>query len=102
MNLKMNMSMLVSIFVYGCGSAFDVYSPGQIHRTVQLRHPGLYIVYYEWPYVEGNFGKNRATAVPAYMEAKGLIPSECTKGIVVVRGNDAEGGKAWAEFNCVD
>jgi hypothetical protein len=91
---------LVTILPAGCGGAFDIYSPDQIHRTVRPRAPGLYVVYYEWPFVRENYGKDRAMAVPAYLKAKGLIPPECTQGVAVIRGNDGEGGKAWAEFRC--
>jgi len=84
----------------GCGGSFDIYSPGQIHRTVQSRGAGIYVVYYEWPYVEDRFGKNRATAVPEYLQEKGLIPPECMQGVTVIRGGEAEGGKGWAEFRC--
>jgi len=86
----------------GCGGSFDIYSPSQIHRTVQLRSPGLYVVYYEWPYVEERFGKNRATAIPKYLGEKGLVPSECAHGVTVVRGGEGEGGKGWAEFRCAE
>ena len=94
-------AIAASIFpLVGCGGSFDNYSPSQIHRTVQLRMPGLYVVYYEWPYVEEHFGKDRATAVPEYLKAKNLVPSECLRGVIVTRGGEGEGGKGWAEFRC--
>ena len=86
----------------GCGARFDIYAPDQIHRTVQSRGKGLYVVYYEWPYMENHFGKNRALAVPEYLREKGLVPPECKWGTTVVRGGDAEGGKGWAEFRCTE
>ncbi len=46
----------------------------------------------EWPYVEKTYGVDRNIAVPAYLEAKGLIPAKCPRGVVVLRGGETEGG----------
>lgn len=108
----------------GCGGSFDIYSPTQIHRTVQSRGQGLYVVSYKEFDVINDFGfgvekvreavrkaentKDKLAvwdqaafvAVPRYLEAKGLIPSECTQGVVVIRSGSLEGGGGWAEFRC--
>lgn len=84
----------------GCGGSFDIYSPSQIHRTVHPRGNGLYVVSYKWSYMVEHFGKDRATAVPKYLEAKGIIPVECSQGVTVIRGGEVEGGSGWAEFRC--
>jgi hypothetical protein len=91
---------LLMIGLPACSDPFGVYSPERIHRTVQSRGGGLYVVYYEWRHVEQSYGKDRDTAVPAYLKAKDLVPFECARGVTVVRGNKGEGGKAWAEFRC--
>jgi hypothetical protein len=39
-------------------------------------------------------------AVPRYLEAKGLVPTECKQGIAVIRCGSTEGGGGWAEFRC--
>ena len=55
-------SFVISALIFllvGCGGSFDIYSPSHIHRTVQSRGPNLYVVYYEWPYVEERFGRDR-------------------------------------------
>ena len=94
------LSVLVAVSLTACGGSFDIYSPSQIHRTVQLRGLDLYVVYYDWPYVEEHFGRDRATYVPKYLKAKNLIPPECLQGVTVTRGGEGEGGKGWAEFRC--
>lgn len=85
----------------GCSNTLGGSSSDQNHRSVQSLGDGLYVVDYKWPYVEKTFGKNRNTAVPAYLEEKRLIPSECTHGVAVVRGGETEGGWGWAEFRCI-
>ena len=92
--------LALTVSLAGCGGSFDIYSPGQIHRTVRSQGPGLYVVSYKWPYVEDHFGKDRATAVPEYLKMKGLVPPECTQGVTVIRGGEVEGGGGWAEFRC--
>lgn len=84
----------------GCGSGFDIYSPGQIHRTVQLIRPGVYIVDYKWREVSEQFGKDKEVAIPKYLEEKGLIPPECGGEVTVIRGGGVENGGGWAEFRC--
>jgi hypothetical protein len=102
--MKPALYLLVVVYsgLSGCsntsgGSSFD-----QNHRSIQSLGDGLYVVDYKWPYVEKTFGKNRNTAVPAYLEARKLIPAECTRGVAVVRGGETEGGWGWAEFRCKD
>lgn len=84
----------------GCGGSFDIYSPGQIHRTVRTLGTGLYEVSYRWREVAEQYGKDRKTAVPEYLKAKGLVPLECARGVAVIRGGEVEGGGGWAEFRC--
>ena len=105
--------------LFGCGG-FDIYSPEQIHRTVRSQGMGRYVVTYKWRYVIDNYGPDmamllkgvddkdkkdvwkRATvvAVPKYLEAKGIVPSECTQGVTIIRSGEVEGGGSWAEFLC--
>lgn len=93
-------SVLAVVPLTACGGSFDIYSPSQIHRTVQLTKQGVYIVDYRWREVAEQFGKDRATAVPKYLEAKGLTPPECVHGVTVIRGGEVESGGGWAEFRC--
>lgn len=107
-----------------CSDPFGIYSPEQIHRTVQLVRPGIYVVSYKEFDVINNFGpgvenvreavrKAKSTedklavwgqaafiAVPRYLDIKGLTPSECAQGISVIRSGSTEGGGGWAEFRC--
>lgn len=92
--------VLVAVPLTACGGSFDIYSPSQIHRTVQLIKPGVFIVDYRWREVAEQFGKDRAMAVPKYLEARGLTPPECVRGVIVIRGGEVEGGGGWAEFRC--
>ena len=39
-------------------------------------------------------------SVPRYLEAKRIVPAECTQGIVVIRSGSTEDGGGWAEFRC--
>jgi len=94
------LTIVAGILLCGCGPSFDIYSPDQIHRTVRVLGPGHYVVSYKWRYVEENFGKDRATAIPAYLKAKGIVPPDCSRGITVIRGGETEGGGGWTEFRC--
>ena len=97
----MGLAASAAIFpLTGCGGSFDNYSPSQIHRTVQSLGNGLYVVDYRWREVAQNFGKDRAVAIPKYLEAKGIVPAECSSGITVIRGGEVENGGGWAEFRC--
>ncbi|MES9897846.1 MAG: hypothetical protein ABW148_02350 [Sedimenticola sp.] len=112
---------LLMLDLYGCGGRFDIYSPGEIQRTVKSVEPGIYLVSYKWPYVVDNYGPNMelllegaednekpriwnqamASAVPKYLEAKGIIPAECgDNGVSVIRNGETEGDGGWAEFRC--
>ena len=86
----------------GCGGSFDVYSSNQIHRTVQSRGAGHYVVDYRWREVAEQHGNDRATAVPKYLEANRLVPTECSRGVIVIRGGEVEGDGGWAEFRCAE
>lgn len=107
-----------------CSDPFGIYSPERIHRTVQSRGPGLYVVSYEYFDVIDQYGpgvervredvrnaestkgklaawtKAEFIAVPKYLEAKGLVPTECKQGVIVVRGGSSVEGDGWAEFRC--
>lgn len=69
-------------------------------RNVHHLGGGVYVVDYRWPYVEKVFGRDLYKAVPAYLEAKNLVPSACSSGVVVVGGGEVEGGWGWARFRC--
>ena len=56
---------------------------------------------YKWHYIEETYGIDRTKAVPIYLDAIGRIPSICSNGIEILRGGEAEGGWAWAEFRCL-
>jgi len=104
----------------GCAGRFDIYSPGEIHRTVRPLESGAFIVSYRWRYVVDAFGPDMTAllkgvreeemaskwkqaieiAVPKYLAANGLVPAECSKGVYVTRSGEAEGGGGWAEFRC--
>lgn len=92
--------VMLMVGLQACSAPTGVYSPERMRRSVQSLGGGLYVVDYKWSYVEGTFGKDRPTAVPAYLKAKDLVPVECAQGVVVVRGGRTEGGWAWAEFRC--
>lgn len=92
--------VLLVIGLPACSDPSGKYSPEMTHRSVQSLSKGLYVVDYKWPYVVETFGKDQTIAVPTYLEAKGLIPAECVRGVTVVRGGRTEGGWAWAEFRC--
>lgn len=116
--------VLLVIGLPACSDPFGIYSPERIHRIVQSRGPGLYVVSYKEFDVINEFGpgvenvraevrKAESTkdklavwdqaafiAVPRYLEAKGLVPSECTQGVIVTRSGSTEGGGGWAEFRC--
>ena len=59
-----------------------------------------YEVIYEYSDVYSRFGRNRDKAISEYLEFKKMIPAECVNGIIVLRAQDYEGGKALAEFRC--
>jgi hypothetical protein len=84
----------------GCNRTLGNSSTNGSDRSVQSLADGVYVVDYKWPYVEKTYGPNRNIAVPAYLEAIGLVPAECSRGVVVVRGGETEGGWGWAEFRC--
>ena len=116
--------LLLSISLSACGSGFDVYSPSEIHRTVQKHpnHEGLYLVHYRQHQVINKYGpgvdnvregirKNpdnwralwdraAAEAVTRYMTEKGLIPKECVNGIVIVSSDSDEAGGGTTAFRC--
>jgi hypothetical protein len=94
------LSVLAIAPLTACGGSFDIYSPSQIHRTVRSLESGHYVVYYKWRPVEETYGKDRAAAIPEYLKAMGIVPSECTRGVIVIRGGETEGGGGWAEFRC--
>lgn len=100
MKLLLPVVTLVVASLLGCSSTLGD-SPGDKGRgTVRLLESGFYIVSYKWPYVEKVYGKDRYSAVPAYLEANGLVPTSCARGIHVLRGGEGEGGWGWAEFRC--
>lgn len=91
---------VVIVGLLGCTSILGD-SPGDKGRgTVRFLETGNHIVSYKWHYVEKVFGKDRYTAVPAYLEANNLVPSACGSGVKVLRGGETEGGWGWAEFQC--
>lgn len=107
-----------------CSDFFGVYSPERIHSTVRSMGEGLYIVRYEYFDVINQYGPGvenvreavrnarntkdqlaawseaEAIAVPKYLKAKGLVPTECTQGVIVIRGGSSVEGDGWAEFRC--
>jgi len=108
------------VALVGCGGRFDIYSPGEIHRTVRSLGSGKYLVDYKWRYVIANYGPDMelllkgvdkkdmpaiwkaatGQAVPKYLEAKGIVPKECARGVSITRSGETEGGGGWAEFVC--
>lgn len=108
------------IFLAGCFGPFDVYSPSQIHKTVQLYGENEYIVYYKRHYVIEQFGPDMsevlrnvedkdkhalwdqaiAVAVPKYLKAKNIVPVACNYGVVIIKSGETEGGGGYAVFRC--
>jgi hypothetical protein len=84
----------------GCGSALEKYSDDGGRGSVRLLENGNYIVSYKWPYVENRYGRDRHSAIPAYLEENGLAPASCAHGVEILRGGEGEGGWGWAEFRC--
>ncbi|MET0116002.1 MAG: hypothetical protein ABW090_01165 [Sedimenticola sp.] len=106
----------------GCGSGY--YPPDQLHRSVKPHssREGVYLVYYRRHQVIDEYGpgvervreairnnpdnwralwdKAAAEAVTRYMEDKGLIPSECQNGIVVINSYGDEAGGGTTAFRC--
>ena len=119
---RLNGLIFLVLSLTACGGNFDIYSPSQIHKTVQVLRPGVYVVGYKHHDVINEYGPGVenvrkairndsdnwrafwdgavAVAVPRYLEAKGLVPAECTQGVVVIRSGSGEGGGGWAEFRC--
>lgn len=123
MNWRVIGIMLITFSHTGCGTN---YTPGQLQRTVQP-HPnreGIYLVYYKYKEMIEEYGPGwkmtlaavqRATnneeiqniwtqaltyAVPKYLNDKGLIPSACNDGVVVVSSNMDEAGGGTTAFRC--
>lgn len=117
---------LIATVLMGCGDErFDIYSPSQIHHTIKP-HPnrdGLYVVQYRWDKVIDEFGpgiasvrqavrqaddkdklviwdNTMAAAVPKYLEANGLIPAKCVRGVIVISSNQDEAGNGMTAFRC--
>lgn len=117
-------SLIFLVFGLSACRSFDIYLPNQIHRTVHLLTPGVYVVFYKEFDVINEYGpgvekvreavrKSESTkdklvvweqvafgAVPKYLDAKGLIPAECAQGVEIIRSGSTEGGGGWAEFRC--
>lgn len=97
-------AVAIAIGSAGCSwlESFDPYSPSQLHRTVQpiSEEPGLYIVNAKIAQVR-EFGENMEIAVPKYLAAYGLVPTECANEVTFVSRAYLEGGaKMWAKFRC--
>ena len=69
-------------------------------RDVKAVGAGEYVVYYKWPAVVTRFGRDRLTAVPAFMREHGLIPQACDQGVELTCGGEGEAGNGWASFYC--
>jgi len=39
-------------------------------------------------------------AIPRYLEANNMTPSQCKSGVVVVHSGETEGGNGWARVRC--
>ena len=39
-------------------------------------------------------------AVPRFLEATNMTPSQCKSGVIVVHSSEGEGGNGWARFRC--
>lgn len=94
----MLISLVAATSLSGCCSSLRSDDPGCAY--VELEENGNYSVDYKWHYVETRYGRDRHTAVPAYLEEHGLVPAPCEHGVVVLRGGEGEGGWGWAEFRC--
>lgn len=100
MRALMLMLLVVITSLLGCGGVLDKQSGDEGRGTVRLLETGDYIVSYKWPYVEKRYGKERHSAVPAYLNESDLVPASCAHGIDVLRGGEGEGGWGWAVFRC--
>lgn len=58
-----------------------------------------YIASFKW-HPTYRLAETREEAVIMMLEKTNLIPRKCSKGIVYIRGGEAEGGWGWAEFQC--
>ena len=122
----MELTLILVTGLAGCVFVLDDHSPERLRGGVRpdLTQAGNYVVSYNWhslldkygPGVEevrsvvrkaGNLEEKNAiwdreykAAVPKYLEAKKMIPPECTQGIEVTRVGTTEGGGGWAEFRC--
>ena len=100
----MKSALLVSAIILsslvGCSSTLGYSWTDSSRHSVQSLGNDLYVVDYKWLYIEKVYGKDRNTAVPAYLEVEGLTPDKCRHGVLVLRGGETEGGWGWAEFRC--
>jgi hypothetical protein len=100
-NIILRFIFVIAVFVFtGCGGAFDIYSPSQIHRTVKPLAQGVYIVDYNRRKLKEQFGEDIQVAVPAYLKANKILPPECGRDVYIIRHGAVQGGGGWAEFKC--
>lgn len=92
--------VIACLIFAGCGGAFDIYSPSQIHRTVKPIEQGVYIVSYKRRKLKEQFGEDMQVAISAYLRANKILPSECDRDVYIVRHGAVQGGGGWAEFKC--
>jgi hypothetical protein len=120
--------LAVAVLAVLVSACYDIYSPSQIHRTVQMDPTvsGHYVVDYKWYYVIEEFGPGvekvrdvvrqstspteiatawnqaLAVAVPKYLTAKHITPATCVNGVVIIESRFVEGGGGWSRFRCKD
>lgn len=126
MKLQMALYFVLIQSLTSCGNSFDINDQSRIQRTVQPHpnHDGVYLVYYRYEEMIDRYGPGwnntlrivrsaksnteiyniwdhaLTLAVPRYLEERGLIPSKCTTGIIVIRNSMNEGGGGTTAFRC--
>ncbi len=96
----------------------------ELDGTVRPESPDSFLVYYHpWNRLIDEFGPGTENvrarlkavnyvndekvwrdaieeAIPKFLEAKSMTPSQCKAGVVVVNTGELEGGNGWARFRC--
>ncbi len=91
------------LFLGGCLLLWeDSYTPERLRETVKPMRDGEFIVYFPVPAVD-RLDSHPSVAVRKYLEANGLIPTTCTKGVTILGRDVAQGGyHGAATFRCAE
>lgn len=103
LNTRSLVAVAWGLFLGGCFLLWeDPYTPERLRETVKPKRDGEFVVSFPAPAVD-RLDPHPLVAVRKYLEANGLVPTTCTKGVAILGRGVAQGGyHGFANFRCAE